>query len=180
MKYMQSGGFQKNPFMRLTLLFSLLFLTGLWITSFAMYFSRMGLAPASVASYYLGSEAEFRAPRSFESMLEVTHVHLPIMGIVVLLLTHLLIFAPFEDSTKYAFIAAAFLSALLEVGSGWLVRFVHPGFAVLKVASFLCFQAVQAFLLAALAIFLVRSAREEPQDRRRSRGPRETAHSPRD
>lgn len=151
---MQSGGFQRNPFMRLTLLFTLLFLLGLWLTNFAMYFSRMGLTAASVAAYYLGSEEAFTSPRSFASMLEVAHVHLPIQGIVVLLVTHLLIFAPMPDRRKYAVISAAFLTALLNEGAGWLVRFAHPGFAWLKVAAFLSFQAVLGGLLAALGLFL--------------------------
>lgn len=82
MKYMQTGGFEKNPFMRLTLLMTALFLLGLWITNFALYFSKMGLTIDSVASYYLGSEANYTSPRTYGAMLEVTHMHLPMMGIV--------------------------------------------------------------------------------------------------
>ncbi len=161
MKYMQTGGFQLNPFMRLTLQFTLLFIVGLWFTNGAMYFSRMGLTPGSVSSYYLGSEEEYRPARSTQSMLEVSHAHLPVMGLVVLMMTHLLIFAPFEDRTKTTFIAAAFLSAFLGEGAGWLVRFVHPGFAPLKTLSFLAFQAVLGGLIVALALFLRKGAAEE-------------------
>ena len=39
-------------------------------------------------------------------------------------------------------------------------RFVYPGFAWLKIASFLAFQAVLAFLIASLALFLWRASRE--------------------
>ncbi|MBI4424469.1 MAG: hypothetical protein HY554_12105 [Elusimicrobia bacterium] len=158
MKYMQSGGFQHHPLMRRTLGFTFLFMAGLWVTNFAMYFSRMGLSPSSVAAYYRGSEAEFIPARSAASMLEVTHTHLAMMGLVVLLLTHLAIFAPYSDRSKAALITAGFLSALIEEGSGWLVRFVDPGFAWLKIASFLSFQAVLAFLLATLAAFVARPA----------------------
>lgn len=171
MKYMQTGGFQKNPFMRMTLLFTLLFLGGLWVTNFAMYFSRMGFTPSSVERYYLGAEEDFRPPRTFGSMLEVTHVHLPIIGIVTLMLTHLLIFAPLSDRAKYGFIGAAFASALLNEGAGWLVRFVHPGFAALKIAAFLAFQGVLAYLLVGLAAFLLASARDtRPNEGKRGPG----------
>ena len=34
-------------------------------------------------------------PRTYQSMIEITHMHLPMMAMVVLLLTHLPIFAPF-------------------------------------------------------------------------------------
>jgi hypothetical protein len=58
--------------MRLTLYFTLFFLFGFWVTNFAMYFAKMNLTPQSVVDYYLGSEAEFRMPRTYQSMLEVT------------------------------------------------------------------------------------------------------------
>jgi len=176
---MQTGGFQHNPFMRLTLLWTLLFAGGLWCTNAFMYFSRMGLTPTSVQAYYLGSEEEYSAPRSKESMLEVTHAHLPIMGVVILMLTHLMIFAPYSDGFKKAFIAASFGSALLGEASSWLVRFVSPHFAWLKIAAFITFQACLAFLIAGLARFLlVRPSRrpldDEEEDERpiRSRAPR--------
>jgi hypothetical protein len=158
---MEHGGFQNKPFMRLTLLWTLFFLAGLWITNCAMYFTRMGLDPATVVDYYLGSEADFRAPRSFGSMLEVTHGHLPIQAIVILLLTHLLIFAPFKDKTKFSVICTAFLASFVNEGAGWLVRFVDPGFAFVKVGAFLTLQAVLAYLIGALAVFLLNGMKEQ-------------------
>ncbi|MBI4350159.1 MAG: hypothetical protein HY550_01865 [Elusimicrobia bacterium] len=159
MKYMQTGDFQNHPLMRLTLFWALLFISGLWVTNVFMYFSRMGLTPSSVQSYYLGSEEEYSQPRSAGSMLETTHAHLPVMGVVLLLLTHLLLFAPYSERFQRFFIAASFLSALLGEGAGWLVRFVHPGFAWLKIGSFLAFQACLGFLIAGLASFLLAAPR---------------------
>lgn len=159
MKYMEKGGFQGHPLMRLTLLFTLLFMAGLWVSNAAMYLGRMGLTPASVQSYYLGSEQEYSQPRSAASMLETTHAHLAGMGVVVLLLTHLMIFAPHSDRTKRALIAATFLSAFGGEAAGWLVRFVHPGFAALKIACFLLFQACLGFLIIGLAAFLTAERR---------------------
>jgi hypothetical protein len=94
--------------------------------------------------------------RTYQSMLEVSHAHLPMMALVVLLLTHLLIFAPFQFKTKMVFIISGFSFALCNESAGWLVRFVHPGFAVLKVSSFLAFQGVLGFLMVVLVIFLIR------------------------
>lgn len=161
MRYMQDGGFQNNPLMRLTLALTLVLLVGFWITNIAMYFSRMDLRPASVVTYYNGAETDFRPPRSAASMLETTHMHLPMMGMVLLFLTHLVIFVPMPRGAKVAFIATAFVSALLEEGAGWLVRFVSPLFAPLKVAGFLGLQASLAYLVLALAVFLVRASRRE-------------------
>ncbi len=140
--------------MRWTLGLTCLLLAGFWVTNLALFLSRLGLTPASIASYYLGSEAEFRPPRTAGAMLEVTHMHLPMMALVMLLLTHLLIFAPYARGSKLALIGTAFASALLEEGSGWLVRFVDPRFAWLKLASFLALQGILAFLLVGLLLFL--------------------------
>jgi len=154
MKYMQNGGFQNHPLMRLTLAFTLLFLVGLWATNFMMYFSKMALTKASIVHYYLGSEADFTLPRTYQSMLEVTHFHLPMMAVVILLLTHLVIFAPFPNGVKVGVIATSFLSGFLNEGSDWLIRFVNPNFAYLKIACFISFQVMLAFLIISLGWFL--------------------------
>jgi len=169
MKYMQNGGFQNNPMMRLTLLWTGVLLTGFWITNFYFYFSKMGLTPASIVAYYNGSEVLFTQPRTFQSMLKVTHAHLPMMAIVMLLLTHLLIFAPMVDRVKILFISLGFGSALLNEMAGWLIRFVHPGFAPLKIVSFLTLQAILAYLLLGLAMYLLRRPMPEPTPRRTPR-----------
>jgi hypothetical protein len=159
MRYMQEGGFQNNPLMRLTLALTLALLVAFWVTNIGMYFSRMTLRPATVVSYYNGSEEDFRSPRSVESMLETTHMHLPMMGIVLLFLTHLLIFVPIARGAKVGIIATAFVSALLEEGAGWLVRFVSPVFAPLKVVGFVGLQATILVLIVAVARFLLNAAR---------------------
>jgi hypothetical protein len=156
---MQTGGFQHNPLMRMTLAWTLLFAAGLWITNAAMYLKRMDLTPSSVQAYYLGDAAEYSQPRSASSMLEVSHAHLATMGVMILLLTHLALFAPWEDRTKKWVIALGFGSSFAGEASGWLVRFVSPAFAVLKIACFLTFQGVLAVLIAVLAMFLYKAGR---------------------
>lgn len=156
MKYLQDGSHSHHPLMRLSLALTLVLLLGFWATNFAMYFSRMGLDAASVVAYYNGSEADFRPERSAASMLETTHMHLPMMGLVLLLLTHLLIFVPLRGGWKRGLILGVFAFAILSEGGGWLVRFVSPSLAVVKVAGFAGLQASLAFLLASLAVSLSR------------------------
>jgi hypothetical protein len=156
---METGGFQNKPLMRMTLAWTLLFAAGLWATNAAMYFQRMSLSPKSVEAYYLGSAEEYSQPRSAASLLEVSHAHLATMGVMILLLTHLALFAPWEDRTKRWVIGLGFGSSFVGEGSGWLVRFVSPAFAILKIACFLTFQAVLALLIAVLAAFLYRAGR---------------------
>ena len=85
---------------------------------------------------------------SNESVYEpVSHFHLFAMGMLLLVLTHLMLFVPLKKGTKAWLIALPFLSGFLDEGSGWLVRFVHPGFAYLKIASFLLLQGSLAALI---------------------------------
>jgi hypothetical protein len=160
MKYMQNGSFQSQPLMRLTLLFTMALLLAFWVSNFALYFAQMDLTPTSVVKFYRGAEEEYRLPRTYQTMLEVTHMHLPMMAVVLLLLTHLLIFASLSPRLKTAIIVTAFVSALSFESSGWLVRFVAPEFAWLKVAAFLVLQATIAFLLGSLAYFLAKQGRD--------------------
>jgi hypothetical protein len=155
---METGGFQNKPLMRMTLAWTLVFAAGLWATNAAMYFQRMSLNPKSVEAYYLGSAEEYSQPRSAASLLEVSHAHLATMGVMILLLTHLALFAPWTDRAKKWVIGLGFGSSFVGEGSGWLVRFVSPSFAILKVACFVTFQAVLALLIAVLAAFLYRAA----------------------
>jgi hypothetical protein len=159
MKYMQEGGFQKNPLMRLTLAFSLGLLLVFWVTGWAMYFQHMDLRPSSVVDYYNGNEAEFRNPQSPSSMTETLHIHMAMMSVVLLLLTHLVIFIPMPQRTKIWLITGTFVSALAEEGGGWLVRFVSPSFASVKILGLLGLQGTTAVLMGLLAAFLLRADR---------------------
>jgi hypothetical protein len=169
-RYLQSGGFTDQPLMRLTLGLALLLLAGFWVTNLGMYFAHMSLDPASVVRYYRGDEASFMPPRSAQSLLEVTHMHLPMFALVLLLLTHLLIFAPMRFAAKVTFIVTAFGSALLSEAAGWMTRFWHPGFAWVKVGMFVVFQAALAYLILGLTGFLLTAgARRRPKHRGRHR-----------
>ncbi len=151
MKYMESGGFQNHPLMRLTISLTLLLLLGFWVTNLVLYLSKMGLSPESVVTYYNGSEEEFLPPRTMGSMLEVTHAHLAMMAMVLLLLTHLVIFSPFGNGLKLFLVWATFSAAVASESGGWLVRFVSPSLAPVKIAGFFALEALLGILLAVIA-----------------------------
>ena len=69
------------------------------------------------------------------------------MGMLLLVLTHLMLFVQLKGSTKAFLIAVPFFSAFLDEGAGWLVRFVSPDFAILKVLGFVLLQASLATLI---------------------------------
>ena len=156
MKYMVTGNYRSHPITRLTLICTLVFLSGFWVTNILLYFQRLGLDPGVVVTYYRGSDAEFALPRTYGSMLEVTHMHLSMMAMVLLLLTHLCIFLPWSLRARVGLVLATFGSALAGESASWLVRYVHPGFAWLKISAFVGLQLSLGFLIVALAWYLAR------------------------
>jgi hypothetical protein len=159
LRYLQNGGFRNHPLMRLTLGCTLVLLTGLWLTNALMYFRNMSLDPASVVTYYRGGETEFSEPRTYGAMLEVTHMHLPMMALVLLLLTHLAIFMPWSQRARAMLIVATFSFALVGEAAGWLVRFVGPAWAPLKVLCFIGLELTLLTLLLGLAAYLFAAPR---------------------
>ena len=147
MRFVVTGEWRRNHLLQVIVVLYVLYVAGLWLTNALLYFQKMGLGPASVVDYYLGSEERYTSPRSYQGMLEVAHFHLFAMGMLLLVLTHLMLFVPIRNAWKAWLIALPFLSAILDEGAGWGVRFVHPGFAWVKVAGFLALQASLAALI---------------------------------
>ena len=147
MRFVVTGEWSRNRLLQTIVVLYVLYVGGLWVTNALLYFAKMDLRPASVVEYYLGSEERFLAPKSFQGLLEVSHFHLFAMGMLLLVLTHLMLFVPLRSSWKLWLIVVPFVSALLDEGAGWLVRFAHPAFAYLKIAGFLLLQGSLAVLV---------------------------------
>lgn len=147
MRFVITGEWSKNRLLQLIIVLFVVYVAILWLTNALLYFQKMGLTYASVTEYYLGSEEKFLPPRSYQGMLEITHFHLFAMGILLLTLTHLMLFVPLRSQLKPWFIAVPFSAALLDEGSGWLVRFVHPLFAYCKIAGFVTLEGSLAVLV---------------------------------
>ena len=150
MRFTVTPDWRDNRLLRLVLWWSLLFVALLWTTNALLYFGKMGLTPTAVTAYYRGDEARFLTPRSYQGLLEISHFHLFAMGILVLTMGHLLLFVPIASTWKGWIVSLAFGAALADEGAGWLVRFVSPAFAYLKVAAFLGLQTVLAFMIGAV------------------------------
>jgi len=121
----------------------LLFIAFFWLTNALLFFSRMSLTPESIVAHYLGKPDAFggpAVPRSYKVLLEISHAHLFAMGILVMTMTHLLLFIPAPGWAKAWLVIFTFASALTGEASGWLIRYVHKHFAWLKIFSFVIFQ----------------------------------------
>jgi len=162
MRFLKEGSFNNNGLLQLILFFTLIYLLILWVTNTLLYVEKIGFRYTAVVDYYLGSEGEFKNPVSYMGLLEITHFHLFVSGMALLLLNHLVTFTNLPRSLKLSLIILSFVSGLGDMGAGWLVRFVSPIFAYLKIGSFVVFQISLLFLLA--SSFLV--YRKEGEKRR--------------
>ncbi|MGE0826783.1 MAG: hypothetical protein AB7G75_20330 [Candidatus Binatia bacterium] len=148
MRFVVTGEWSKNGLLQLIIVCFVVYVGVLWLTNALLFFNKMSLTYSSITEYYLGSEEKFLQPRTYQGMLEVSHFHFFAMGMLLLTLTHLMLFVPLPSDRKPWFIIVPFVSALLDEGSGWLVRFVHPGFAYLKILGFLSLEISLAALMA--------------------------------
>lgn len=151
MRFVVTGEWRQNQLLRLILACFLVFTALLWVTNALLFFAHMDFSYAAVVAHYRGDEAAFSQPRSYKVLLEVSHFHLFAMGILLLTMTHLVLFVPLSGAVKAALIVGSFAGALLDEGSGWLVRFVHPGFAWMKLGGFVLLQGTLAAMVGLVA-----------------------------
>ena len=147
MRFIVTGEWSRNRLLQVIVVLYTAYVSGLWLTNHLLYFSKMTLEPSSVVAYYVGDEETYRPARTYQGLLEVSHFHLFAMGMLLLVLTHLILFIPVRAVWKVVLITVPFASAFVDEGSGWLVRFVSPDFAILKVVGFVCLQASLAALI---------------------------------
>lgn len=157
MRFVVTGEWRQNHLLRLILGAFLVYVAILWVTNVALFFAHMDLSYASVVAHYRGSEETFAPPRSYRVLLEVSHFHLFAMGILILTMTHLVLFVPLSVPTKAWLIVVAFAGGLLDEASGWLIRFVHPAFAWTKIAGFLALQTSLGVMVVLVAVAVWRT-----------------------
>jgi hypothetical protein len=151
MRFVVTGEWTRNHLLKAIVCCFLAYTLVLWGSNFAMYFAKMNLDPRSVVDYYLGNEELFLKPRSAQGMMEVLHYHAFAMGMLLMTLTHLLLFVPISLRVKAWGICLAFVAGIGDEAAGWAVRFVHPAFAVVKVGCFVLLQSVLAWLMVLVA-----------------------------
>jgi hypothetical protein len=161
LRFVVTGEWTRNRLLKTIVWCFLVYTFVLWVTNAGLFFSKMNLTPSSIVDYYAGNPDKFMQPRSLLGLLEILHFHGFAIGIMLLTLTHLLLFVPLSMRTKALGIAAAFFSAIANELSGWGVRFLHPGFAYAKIFFFVALEGVLLFLMLAVARALLF---DEPSD----------------
>lgn len=159
MRFFVTGEQNRQLLINTLILMFLVYVALLWLSNGLMYFHKMNLNVDSVLAYYLGAEEEFTQPKSYQSLLEVTHFHLFAMGMLVLTLTHLMLMTDLPTLLKVWLSVVVYGSAIADEAAGWLVLYVHPAFAYFKIAAFLVLETSLAVLIVVVVISLLQARR---------------------
>jgi hypothetical protein len=116
--------------------FLLLVAIGL-LTQIVFEIGRIGLAPQSIALYYRGGDVGniMTFPKAFGQLLEITHAHAFVMGVVFLILAHLFASTSGPPTFKAFVLGITFAGILGDLAGPWLIRYIAPGWAWLLLAS---------------------------------------------
>ena len=153
MRFFISGDIRTNSLLKLVIVFTLIFFFFLWLTNLLLYL-KIGFSYNSVVDYYRGNEETFRPAKTYIGMLEEAHFHFFSMAIILVTLNHLILFTRISSLWKLAIILASFVSAFGDIAGGWLILYVSPLFAYLKIASVVILQISLAVLLILVTRFL--------------------------
>jgi hypothetical protein len=96
-------------------------------------------------------------------MLEEAHFHFFSMAVILVTLNHLILFTALDNLWKLLLIVSSFLSALGDIAGGWLIRYVSPYFAYLKITSVIVLQVSLALLMIIIVWFLYSAGKRSGQ-----------------
>jgi hypothetical protein len=91
----------------------------------------IGPTPGNIATYFRGGEREgaMTFPKTVRELVELTHFHAFIMGVVYLVLAHLVVATSAPDLVKRVAIILAFVGLVGDLVGVWLIRYVSGAFA---------------------------------------------------
>ena len=155
MRFFISSELKRNDLLKIIIAFTTLFFLFLWITNILLY-SQIGFNYEGIVNFYLGNEETFRQPKSYIGLLEEAHFHFFSMAILLVTLTHLILFASISTGWKLTLILTSFTSSFLEIISSWLIRYISPSFAYVKLGSFIIMQVSLLLMMGIVLIYLFR------------------------
>jgi hypothetical protein len=96
-----------------------------------LQWKHIGPSPSAIATYFRGGERDgaMTFPKTFRELVELTHFHAFIMGVVYLVLAHLVLATSAPEVVKRGAIVLAFVGLIGDLAGVWLVRYVSGAFA---------------------------------------------------
>jgi hypothetical protein len=138
--------------LKLLMFFFSLLLIGFFFVNLLAFYSKMGFSLGSIKEYFLGNPEKFVKAKTFEGMFKVFYPHLISMAVFSVTVGHFLIIA--GSSLSIPLGVGLFLFSFLDNLSGFLIRFLHSDFALLKLLSFVVLQGI---ILYSALLMLIRS-----------------------
>jgi hypothetical protein len=107
------------------------------VTMGAFQVSHIGPSPSRAAAYYRGGESggQMTFAKTFRELVEVTHFHSFIMGMVYLVLAHLFLATGVSAGVKRSVIVIGFAGLAGDLVSPWLIRYVAGELAYVQLVS---------------------------------------------
>lgn len=101
------------------------------VTMGVFQWGHMGPLPADVVTYVRGGEraGAMVFPKGARELVELTHAHAFVMGVVYLILAHLIVATTAPARVKIWSVALGFAGLVGDVAGIWLIRYVSPLFA---------------------------------------------------
>jgi hypothetical protein len=96
-----------------------------------LQWKQFGPTPNAIATYVRGGERDgaMTFPKTFRELVELTHFHAFIMGVVYLVLAHLVLATSAPDLVKRAAIVVALVGLVGDLVGIWLIRYLSGAFA---------------------------------------------------
>jgi hypothetical protein len=117
-----------------------LLLTAVGLVTVAVFqLKHVGPGPDDIAAYYRGGEraGTMMFAKTFRELVELTHFHAFIMGVVYLVLAHLFIATTVPEAMKRALVVVGFVGLVGDLVGVWLIRYVSAGFSYPQAAFWL-------------------------------------------
>lgn len=146
----EENRYTKASLLKLLIFFFSVLLMGFFFTNLLAFYSKMGFSIYSIKEYYLGNPEKFTKAKTFDGMFKVFFPHVIAMAVFSMAVGHFLIFA--GSSFSLPFGVGLFVFSFFDNLSGFLIRFLHPEFALFKLLSFLALQGI-IFYCAILLFF---------------------------
>lgn len=110
--------------------------------------TKTGLTAHGIVDYYRGNPDRLMFEKTFQELLEVTHMHAFMMPVVLLVLGHLFFLTDWPAQRKRWVAGIALLTMGLEIVTPWAVRYWHPAWAHMKLLAGYGFGAALLCLIA--------------------------------
>lgn len=158
MKFFVKGNNGRDRVLSRVLWCYLLFIFFYWAGGFVSFYDRFSFSPEGVARYFFGAP-EFPEIISLAQLTQDSHIQIVTIGILLLTLSALILDNGSPAALKSFLAVFSFISAVLEIASGYLVYYLGRDYAFIRLVSFFLFQTVLLCMLALAAVNLLKKER---------------------